>query len=117
MIQKCRGTLRGTVLQYTFKREIFLNEQKHKGAEAVDLTEMNYSLLPEGYDYLSHQEYFCKEFDRVFLFDLLLKKLSEIAKNPYKIDSIKKYIRRSKPLHLTAGRPRKDTCNSKAGEK
>ena len=51
------------------------------------------------------------------LFDLLLKKLSEIAKNPYQIDSIKKYIRRSKPLHLTAGRPRKDTCNSIAGEK
>ena len=51
------------------------------------------------------------------LFDLLLTKLSEIAKNPYQIDSIKKYIRRSKPLHLTAGHPRKDTCNSKAGEK
>ena len=56
-------------------------------------------------------------FENPPLFDLLLKKLSEISKNPYQIDSIKKYIRRSKPLNLTAGRPRKDTCNSIAGEK
>ena len=47
------------------------------------------------------------------LFDLLLEKLKKIAKKPYQVDSIKKYIRRSKPQHLVAGRPRKGTCNLK----
>tara|TARA_B100000700_G_scaffold190284_1_gene209710 strand:+ start:4065 stop:4622 length:558 start_codon:yes stop_codon:yes gene_type:complete len=41
------------------------------------------------------------------MFDLLSKKLKEIAKHPYQTDSIKKHIRRSKPPHLVAGRPRK----------
>ena len=37
----------------------------------------------------------------------LLNKLADLKKHPYKVDSIKKYIRRIKPATLTAGRPRK----------
>jgi len=40
-------------------------------------------------------------------FELLLEKLRAISQSPYQIDSVKKYIRRSKPPHLIAGRPRK----------
>ena len=40
-------------------------------------------------------------------FVLLLEKLRAISQSPYHIDTVKKYIRRSKPPHLIAGRPRK----------
>lgn len=39
-------------------------------------------------------------------FNLLLRKLKELSVTSYKIDTIKKYIRLSKPSHLRAGRPK-----------
>lgn len=60
------GSPSGTVIQYTFKREE--DENTHNGDVHEDLEAANvvYAALPKGYDYLSHQKFFCREFDRLF---------------------------------------------------
>jgi len=59
------GSPKGTLLQYTFKREITAEELEWGKPEEVGRF-VNYAEIPEGMDYISHSRYFSREFDRLF---------------------------------------------------
>lgn len=66
LLCRLKGEPAGTLLQYTFKRELGEKIAEAKISETQISSEVSYHEIPEGYNYLAHQKFFSREFDRLF---------------------------------------------------